>query len=93
MICITQDEITSSNVLDAVKWTFAKTYAKTAPHEYIVREQYPDHFQRMAKEIKEHGIDEPFAYIPPATRHNVKNTGSQVLEYVWVVAPTNGAGK
>ncbi|MGB8011974.1 MAG: cupin domain-containing protein [Terriglobales bacterium] len=26
------------------------------------------------------------AYIPPATRHNVTNTGSQVLEYVWVVA-------
>jgi len=29
------------------------------------------------------------AYIPPATRHNVTNTGSQILEYVWVVAPTN----
>lgn len=27
------------------------------------------------------------AYIPPATRHNVTNTGSQILEYVWVVAP------
>jgi mannose-6-phosphate isomerase-like protein (cupin superfamily) len=33
------------------------------------------------------------AYIPPATRHNVKNSGSQVLEYVWLVAPTNGAAK
>jgi quercetin dioxygenase-like cupin family protein len=33
------------------------------------------------------------AYIPPATRHNVTNNGSQVLEYVWVVAPTNGAAK
>jgi mannose-6-phosphate isomerase-like protein (cupin superfamily) len=31
------------------------------------------------------------AYIPPATRHNVTNNGSQVLEYVWVVAPTAGA--
>jgi len=28
------------------------------------------------------------AYIPPATRHNVTNTGTQVLEYVWIVAPT-----
>jgi mannose-6-phosphate isomerase-like protein (cupin superfamily) len=28
------------------------------------------------------------AYIPSATRHNVTNNGSQVLEYVWVVAPT-----
>ena len=27
------------------------------------------------------------AYIPPATRHNVTNTGSEILEYVWVVAP------
>ena len=31
-----------------------------------------------------------FVYIPPATRHNVKNTGDSVLEYVYVVAP---AGK
>lgn len=30
------------------------------------------------------------AYIPPGTRHNVTNTGNEVLEYVWVVAP---AGK
>ena len=27
------------------------------------------------------------AYIPTETRHNVTNTGSDVLEYVWVVAP------
>jgi len=33
------------------------------------------------------------AYIPPATRHNVTNNGTQVLEYVWVVAPTTGAAK
>jgi mannose-6-phosphate isomerase-like protein (cupin superfamily) len=26
-------------------------------------------------------------YIPPATRHNVANTGSEMLEYVYVVAP------
>ncbi len=28
------------------------------------------------------------AYIPPATKHNVTNTGTEILEYVWVVAPT-----
>ena len=28
-----------------------------------------------------------FAYIPPATRHNVSNTGKTLLEYVYVVAP------
>jgi oxalate decarboxylase/phosphoglucose isomerase-like protein (cupin superfamily) len=26
-------------------------------------------------------------YIPPATRHNVENTGSEPLEYEYVVAP------
>ena len=26
-------------------------------------------------------------YIPPATRHNVANTGKEILEYVYVVAP------
>lgn len=26
-------------------------------------------------------------YIPPETRHNVANTGDEVLEYVYVVAP------
>lgn len=26
------------------------------------------------------------AYIPPATRHNVQNTGKELLEYVYVVA-------
>ena len=35
---------------------------------------------------------QPFAapalvYIPPATRHNVENTGKEPLEYVYVVAP------
>jgi len=33
------------------------------------------------------------AYIPPETRHNVTNNGNQVLEYVWVVAPTTGGAK
>ena len=27
-----------------------------------------------------------FAYIPPSTRHNVSNTGQDLLEYVYVVA-------
>ena len=31
-----------------------------------------------------------FAYIPPLTRHNVANTGTEPLEYVYVVAPANG---
>ena len=37
--------------------------------------------------------EQTLAYIPPATRHNVTNNGTQVLEYVWVVAPTAEAAK
>jgi len=33
------------------------------------------------------------AYIPPATRHNVTNNGTDVLEYVWVVAPASKRAK
>ena len=29
-------------------------------------------------------------YIPPSTRHNIMNNSSQVLEYVYVVAPVAG---
>ena len=36
-------------------------------------------------------IERMLAYIPPATRHNVTNNGTQILEYVWVVAPTTEA--
>ena len=28
-----------------------------------------------------------YTYIPPAMRHNVTNTGHEILEYVYVVAP------
>jgi len=33
------------------------------------------------------------AYIPPATRHNVTNNGTDLLEYVWVVAPASKRAK
>jgi len=33
------------------------------------------------------------AYIPPGTKHNVSNSGSEVLEYVWVVAPVGESSK
>ena len=35
-----------------------------------------------------HPFEAPMlVYIPPATRHNVTNTGDAILEYVYVVAP------
>ncbi len=38
-------------------------------------------------------MEKMLAYIPPATRHNVTNNGTQSLEYVWVVAPSRSPQK
>ncbi len=43
-----------------ITWTFAKTYALTAPHEYILEEQYPEFFAQMKAKIESEGVDEPF---------------------------------
>lgn len=37
--------------------------------------------------------EKTMAYIPPATRHNVTNTGMDVLDYVWIVAPAADEGR
>ena len=43
-----------------INWTFAKTYAQTAPHEYILEENYPEFFAEMKAKIEKEGRDEPF---------------------------------
>lgn len=45
----------------AVTWTFAKTYAKTWPHEYIVRDRVDAAlFERFVRHIREHGYEGRF---------------------------------
>ena len=42
--------------VDESAWIFAKTYAKTWPHEYIVRGKVDDNlFMELVKYIKAHG--------------------------------------
>ena len=42
--------------VDNSDWIFAKTYAKTWPHEYIVREQVDeDRFVELVRHIGHHG--------------------------------------
>ncbi len=42
-------------------WTFAKTYAKTWPHEYIVQEQVNNRlFSKLANHIDFHGYTDYF---------------------------------
>ena len=43
------------------EWTFAKTYAHTWPHEYIVRERVDERlFVRLVRHIRTHGYEGSF---------------------------------
>lgn len=50
-----------SNYFDTREWKFARTYAKTSPHSYILRENCdPDDFERAIKLIRKYGVPENF---------------------------------
>ena len=61
---MTQDEIRLKKFIDNATWIFAKTYAKTAPHEYVIYDnldaQRQKEYEWFAKQIEEKGIDEKF---------------------------------
>jgi len=47
--------------IENTKWTFAKTYAATWPHEYIVREKVDlELFNELAEHIEKHGYESHF---------------------------------
>ena len=62
--------------IDEQTWTFAKTYTKTAPHEYIVREkldvEQKEMFDTFALYIKDSGYVKYF-YKTPFTYCNIGN--------------------
>jgi len=43
------------NEISMQKWIFAKTYAQTAPHEYITRKSNPDFFDKVCDLIDKNG--------------------------------------
>lgn len=52
---------TVGDFMRETKWTFAKTYAKTWPHEWIVKDRCDvELFERAAAHIIEHGFDGEF---------------------------------
>jgi len=61
---MTKDEIRLKKFIDSNKWTFAKTYAKTAPHEYLIYDNLDEERQKeydwFIKQIEEKGVDEKF---------------------------------
>ena len=47
--------------VDEQDWTFAKTYARTWPHEYIVRDRVDEGlFLSLVRHIREHGYEGRF---------------------------------
>jgi len=47
--------------IDSSQWTFAKTYALTWPHEYIIREKVDRVlFEDLAHHIRQHGFEGRF---------------------------------
>ena len=47
--------------VDDETWTFAKTYASTWPHEYIVRDRVDEEsFVRLVEHIRAHGYEGRF---------------------------------
>ena len=55
---VTEEEF--NNALKTQKWTFAKTYAKTAPHEYFLEQDNPELFKELTKRIADSGKDGKF---------------------------------
>jgi hypothetical protein len=51
--------------VDDTSWTFAKTYAKTWPHEYIVCDRADEGlFLSFVRHIREHGYEGSFYHKP-----------------------------
>jgi hypothetical protein len=47
--------------IDSVDWVFAKTYASTWPHEYIVKDRVDKAmFEQIVSHIREHGFQGSF---------------------------------
>ncbi len=47
-------------VIEAQRWKTAKTYAKTAPHAYIVKKWNPKVWDALAAAIDRYGVDQEF---------------------------------
>ena len=61
---MTNDEARLKAFIDSNTWIFAKTYATTAPHEYLVYDkldvEMKNEYDWFVKQIEEHGVDEKF---------------------------------
>jgi len=50
-----------ASFISSVEWTWAKTYADSWPHHYIVKDRVDENlFQKLVLHIREHGVWEDF---------------------------------
>ena len=78
------------NFIKTQDWTFAKTYADTWPHEYIVQEKVDNElFLALADHLVKHGYEGHFYEMRqtyPCTvktfRGKLKHTGRDIPEYL-----------
>lgn len=47
-------------MINRVKWKWAVTYAKTAPHWYILQAEHPGLFWHLSRAIGDEGIEKEF---------------------------------
>lgn len=53
------------NFVESTVWTFAKTYAATWPHEYVVRDRVDvDQFIQLVQHIRTYGYEAKFYHKP-----------------------------
>lgn len=74
-----------TDFINSGKWTFAKTYAKTAPHEYIVRDHLSDEdknaFDAFLDLINKEGYEQKF-YNTTYKYYNISDKRYWVIENV-----------
>lgn len=46
--------------LEGLPWKWSRTYARFAPHWYVLQEEYPETFEKMQALIREHGKQQRF---------------------------------
>ena len=57
-------------------WRKAKTYEKSAPHEYVLKADVPAFFERMEDLIKRHGVYEDFTLHGKTSRYKYYHRGN-----------------
>ena len=80
----------AASLLKSCRWTWAKTYAKFAPHWWTHRSSWPSEvFTRVVEAIHAHGVDVPWGRAGKIFRYLRPGDGYQY----WVMDKPEQAGE